>query len=276
MKTNVRLSFLMSSCDSYEDLWYPFYECVDKFWPDCPYPLYLNTEHKQFREGGKNVVTFNQKGDKKLTWSERLRDVLLRIPTDYVFLVLDDFFLSAHVDTRYFEYLLDMMDADTSIPSIQLYGTRMIQGGEPIPADGTMTIRNLWPNGWATHFVPTIWRKDVLLKWLRPWESIWGFESYGSARARRKGFTSQVKIVSAPAVYEYLWVRDCSAVVHSKWLDEPGVTDFFVENGISIDYSVRPKITYEDYQQEGMASQLNKYSLWQIILKAFNYFRSRF
>ena len=277
MIDKVRMSFLMSSCDSYEDLWSPFFQCIEKFWGDIPYQCYLNTEHKTYDgEGGVKVITINQSTEKKLTWSERFRDVLLQIPTEYVLLVLDDFFLCEKVDTSYFERLLDMMDADESIPSIQLYGTRMELAGEKQALPGEICTRNLWPNGWATHFVPTIWRKDVLLKWLRPWESIWGFEGYGSQRARRKHLTETVKVVSSPAIYKYMWVRDCSAVVHGKWLDEPGVVGFLHDNDIEVDYCKRAKISYDEYLAEGMVAQMRKYSLFDIIKKAFNFVRSQY
>lgn len=277
MINNVRMSFLMSSCDSYEDLWSPFFQCIEKFWGDIPYQCYLNTEHKKYTgEGNVKVITINQSTEKLLTWSERFRDVLLKIPTEYVFLVLDDFFLCETVDTSYFERLLDMMDADKSIPSIQLYGTRMEQTGGEIALPGEINTMHLWPNGWATHFVPTIWRKEVLLKWLRSWESIWGFEGYGSKRARKYGYTRSVIVVSSPSIYKYMWVRDCSAVVHGKWLDEPGVVGFLNENNIEVDYSKRAKISYDEYLAEGMVAQMRKYSLLDIIKKTFNFLRSQF
>lgn len=277
MLEKTRLSFLMSSCDSYEDLWRPFFECVQKFWPEIPYPIYLNTELKEFTGVGSiKVNTLNQVKKGNMSWSARFRDVLLRIPTEYVFLVLDDFFLCDVVDNSFIERLLDEMDRDKSIPSIQLNGTRMILNGEPDLTDGEMKICNLWPKGWATHFVPTIWRKETLLSWLRPWESIWGFEGYGSDRARRKHLTETVKVVCSPAIYKYLWVKDCSAVVHSKWLDEPGVLDFFEKNGIAIDFNARKTISFEDYKKEGMSAQLRKYSIGEIIVKSFNRMRSYF
>lgn len=277
IKKNHRLSFLMSSCDSYEDLWRPFFECIGKYWADISYPLFLNTEFKQFDGvGNLNVTTINQLKPGKMSWSARFRDVLLRIPSDYVFLVLDDFFLCDYVDDTFIERLLDEMDKDKSIPSIQLNGTRMILSGEPDRNDGGITIKSLWSKGWATHFVPTIWRKEVLLKWLRPWESIWGFEGYGSDRARRRHLTQTVKVVCAPPIYKYLWVKDCSAVVHGKWLDEPGVLGFFADNGIELDFNARSTISYEEYRKEGMSAQLKKYSLGEIIIKSFNRLRSYF
>ena len=38
------MCILVVSCDKYADCWTPFSDCMRKFWPDCPYPVYLCTE----------------------------------------------------------------------------------------------------------------------------------------------------------------------------------------------------------------------------------------
>ena len=280
METKQRLAFLMSSCDAYEDLWEPFFECLDLCWKDIPYPVYLNTEHKQYvpkKELGFSVTTLNQRKQKKLSWSRRFIDVLNRIPEEYVFLVLDDFFVCDKVDGEKFEQILDAMDKDKSIASYQMYGTRIRnKAPENYAPLKEMECVLMGRSGWKTHFVPTIWRKSVLLKWLRPWESIWGFEGYGSDRARRWNYKEKVYIVNNPPIYDYLWIKDCSACVNGKWLAEPELLTFFEENNILVDWSKRGKMTYEEYQAITMKDVLKKYTFGQIIVKAFNRFRSFF
>ncbi len=39
--TNSELAILVCSCDKYADVWEPFFKLFFKFWPDCPYPIYL-------------------------------------------------------------------------------------------------------------------------------------------------------------------------------------------------------------------------------------------
>lgn len=278
---NKRCAFLMSSCDVYEDLWNPFYECLDKFWPDCPYPIYLNTEHKQFKSHKElhfQVTTINQCKLGNMTWSARFMDALNQIDSEYIFLVLDDYFACAPVESKYFEEVIDLMDKDKSIASFQFYGKRMRNAGLVKTVGGALDYIPLWPNGWKTHFVPTIWRKTVLLKWLRRWESIWAFEGYGSARARRwpKRYSEKVFVVRQPDIYDYLWIKDCSVVINSCWLDEPEVYDFFTSNGIEVDYSHRGKMTKKQYEDKTMYDVLKKYSWWQIVVKSFNYVRSYF
>ena len=38
------MCILVVSCDKYADCWTPFSDCMRKFWPYCPYPVYLCTE----------------------------------------------------------------------------------------------------------------------------------------------------------------------------------------------------------------------------------------
>lgn len=92
-------------------------------------------------------------------------DVLNRIPEEYVFLTLDDFFCCAPLNTDYFDEIVSMMESDKSIASVQMNGTR-IRNANPqdyIAAE-EMTVEEIWEKGWRTHFVPTIRRKFVLLK----------------------------------------------------------------------------------------------------------------
>ena len=275
-----RLAFLMSSCDAYEDLWDPFFECIEKCWSDIPYPLYLNTEHIQYHPGKSinlKVTTINQTKEKKMSWSKRFIDVLNRIPQEYIFLVLDDFFLCDKADNSYFEEVLNILDRDNSIASFQLCGTRMRNANaDNYELSERLKYDLIWENGWRTHFVPTIWRKSVLLKWLRSWESIWGFELYGSARARRWNYKEKVYVVSSPPIYDYLWIKDCSAVINSKWLDEKELLEFFKVNNIEIDFSKRGKMTYEEYMSKTMLTVMQKYKPHEIIIKSINRFRSFF
>jgi hypothetical protein len=46
--TNNNLSIVVSSCDSYSDLWNPFFTLLKKYWIGIEkYPIYLCTESKK-------------------------------------------------------------------------------------------------------------------------------------------------------------------------------------------------------------------------------------
>ena len=84
---------LVCSCDKYEDTWIPFFTLMKKYWSDCPYQIYLNTETKQYKDKlGMGVITLNSRP--KYSWSKRLKNCLRQIDSQFVILILDDFFFS--------------------------------------------------------------------------------------------------------------------------------------------------------------------------------------
>lgn len=274
------LAFLMSSCDGYDDLWEPFFECLDLMWKDIDIPVYLNTEHKVFtpkKELGFQVRTLNQKSKKTLSWSRRFIEALERIQEEYIFLVLDDFFVCDKVDADKMAQIVSIMEEDPAIASFQLYGTRIRNKNPEAYVQGeTLRYTLMGKQGWKTHFVPTVWRKSTLLKWLRPWESIWAFEECGSQRARRWNYPEKVYVVENAPIYDYLWIKDCSAVINGKWLAEKELLTFFEENQIQVDWSRRGKMTYDEYMAITMKDVVRKYTPLQILVKCVNRIRSFF
>ena len=95
-------SLLISSCDSYDDLWRPFFTLLKKNWPDCAYKKYLITENKKFDD--LNVLSLSL--GLNLSWSSLLIKALDKIETPYVLLMLEDFFIHSKVDNKLIQDLL--------------------------------------------------------------------------------------------------------------------------------------------------------------------------
>lgn len=271
-------AFLLSTCDSYEDTWDPFFRLLGKYWPTLPMKVYLNTETKSYVPSVKlpfSVTACNTSAG--IPWGQRLMTVLDRIPEEYVFLMLDDFFVRSPVREEYFGELIRRMEADPEIASIQLRAARLEQEGKHAGKDGSgLVLSEIGRDGWKTHFVPTIWRKSVLRKWLRKQESIWGFELYGSQRARIWRYKEKVLAADAPVIFDYLWVNGCSVIVNGKWLQAPEVDAFFRKNGIDIDLSLRGRITLAEYRSKTLRDTIRKLSFGQFVRKLFNRIRSFF
>lgn len=72
-----KCTVLLSTCDSYEDTWNPFFKLMNKYWEDCPYDVFINTESKNY------IPNFNTKLNivslhpinKKLQWGGRMLEV---------------------------------------------------------------------------------------------------------------------------------------------------------------------------------------------------------
>lgn len=281
---NDRCAFLMSTCDTYKDTWYPFFELMKKYWCDIPYPIYVNTEYEKltdftYEKYGFEINSLNlQSGLKKqVPWGKRLIEAIERIEEPYVFLVLDDFFITDFVQTEYIEKILDIMDSDEEIASFQISASRFNYDYEKKSMDEfILKYHQLDNSGWKTHFVPTIWRKTTLLKWLRPYESIWGFELYGSNRARRWNYKDKVYVVEQPYIYKYMWIDGCSVVLNGKWLDNQLVDKIFCDNNVDINFNERGRITLEEYRNRTKIDTLKKYKFNDIIIKLINRMRSYF
>ena len=204
-------------------------------------------------------------------------DALARINEEYIMILVEDFFLREKVQTELIEQLLDCMDNDRSICQIQLFGTRKNcdeERGNTL--SNHMEIEQIGDDKAKVCFVPTIWRKEVLIRWLRPWETIWAFEGCGSARAKRWKYPEKVLRVYSPAVFNYLWEKGCYCVVNGRWMIHPLLTGLFERNGIDIDFQERGTITMEEWTSVDTKTILKRYTIPQIIVKVFNRFRSLF
>lgn len=85
-------SILVLSCDKYEPCWTPFFKLLDKYWESHP-SVYLVTESKKCEY----CNTINIDSD---IWSERFLGALREIESDYVLVMLDDFFIRDYVDVE--------------------------------------------------------------------------------------------------------------------------------------------------------------------------------
>ena len=175
---------LVVSCDRYRDLWTPFFALFWRYWPDCPFPVYL----------GSNFATHADKRVKSLSagedqsWSKNLRFFLENIDAQYVLLLLEDFFLNRQPPTS---SLLENLAA-----LHKLNGTVLRLYPHPKPnkrLKGYPAIGSLHPSApYRVSTQPAIWNRTGLLALLQEDESPWQFEQQGTIRSQRKldGFYS--------------------------------------------------------------------------------------
>ena len=279
-----KCAFIYCSCDSYSDLWEPYFFLLNKYWSDIQMRVILNTETKFFNthnDYSKKIETFNCTN--KCSWSQRLLNILDAINEEFVFLVVDDLFLQSKVDNIHFNNMLNLLVNSKDLASIQLQGIRKqswedktneFHSEEHIINGKKYTFRQIELT--KTETFPTIWKKDVLKKWLRPWESIWGFEGYGIARAKRGKLKEKVLRLQDPNIFNFLWVDECSPVINGKWFDSHKIDEFFELNGLKVDFEKRGRISYEEYLTHyiSLFEHFKKYSLFEGIRRAINYVRS--
>ena len=178
---NKKYSLLVSSCDSYSELWNPFFYLLKKHWPDIDCSIYLCTESKKFSFAGLKIECPLNFTNKSTTWSENLRATIMNIKTDYVLLILDDFWIKSPVDTSVLDKCQEYMINDKEI------GYICLAPNQPGPNLDTKYPELQYRSSEAIYRINAqagIWRKDYLLKILRKHESAWMFEWQGTRRSR--------------------------------------------------------------------------------------------
>ena len=92
---NNEVSFIIVSCDKYKDLWPPFFACFFKYWPDCPYKIFLVSNFEEFED--ERVISIRLGEDKK--YSDNMLSMLDLIPTEWFIFWYEDIFLNKEVNT---------------------------------------------------------------------------------------------------------------------------------------------------------------------------------
>jgi hypothetical protein len=183
MNLKNQIAVLVLSCDKYSDLWPTFFALFERFWPDCPYDIYLQTNFLVFQES-KNVKSLKIGVDK--TWSDGLKKSLMNLTKyEYVLILLEDMFLSAIIDDKKLKLITEQF--------INMDGNFITLINEPKPDKPInkhfgIISKNAMYRSTTT---AALWKKSVLLDLLVDTESAWQFEKVGSSRSDKyEGFYS--------------------------------------------------------------------------------------
>jgi hypothetical protein len=172
----MNLTTVVGTCDSYLDLIPGFSILYERYFqPNVETLIVSETETLDIPN-----YKFITPGKKQ--WGERIINALSETKTEYVFFVLDDYYLSQLLTNEYIEYLLKFMDNHkvnkvtlTPVPDFAKYEY----------LESVNTMHKMSPNSpWLTSVQPAIWRKRELLKFLKPEYSPWNFEVKGSKEAK--------------------------------------------------------------------------------------------
>ena len=166
---------LVMSSDAYSDLWTPFFTLFWRFWPDCPFPVFLGTNRAR---SAHPRITNLPAGDRE--WSARLKSNLAEIETSYILLLLEDFFFTNPISTQ--QVLAGLTSLD------ELHGTVLrlyALPGPDIPVIGYNHIGQI--DRFASYRVSAqaaLWNSSRLSALLQENETIWDFERQGSTRSQ--------------------------------------------------------------------------------------------
>ena len=227
------LSLLVVSCDAYDDLWPAFFKLFDQCWPECQYPVYLQTNHKEFEHKDLKTIKVGQDID----WSSNLKLALSQIPTKYVLVLLEDFFLCQPVDRERIRNIFDLVSSENA------GYCRLV----PKPSPDVLINRELnfgkisKGQNYRMSFQASIWSRTVLMDLLIPGENPWKAEMEGSKRSNELA-CEFFSVGSAP--HSEWPMHYMNAVIKRKWT--PEAVQFCRENNILLDLKKRQVCDWYD------------------------------
>jgi len=196
------LSVLVNSCDKYSDIWPVFFTLFWRYWPDCPYPVYLGTNTIEYSDTRVNVIFVGE----DTSWAETTQKMLEKISSPYILWFLDDFFIFEKVDTSLVCSLFEEMKElngnhlrfrPTTPPDFQVPDHPRIGGISPgSPYRCSLGIG--------------LWKREILASLLKPGETAWEMEIMGSQRSNSlPGFftTRQTIINRTNGLERGKWLR---------------------------------------------------------------------
>lgn len=243
-------SLLVSSFDGYGDCWEAVFYSLLKYWPDCPFPIYLIANRREFCHPSVRVLRVPGQD-----WSSSLLCALDSIDTEYVLYFQEDYWLSETVDTPRIRDYLKLMDAHG------LHYIRLL--ANPTPDGHFIHDHRLGiiadQASYRTSVQVSLWRASVLRFLLRPGESAWDFEVQGTRRSRIYG--DRFLSVRCQGKDDYFHgVRYlCSAINRGKWSRE--ARRYAEREGIQVDFSNLPVETWwDDFKRVNAFGRL--FALW--------------
>jgi hypothetical protein len=172
-----KATVLVYAWDPYRAAWPPFRHGLNKYWPDCPFPVVFLTNHAEAPCG-----TTVRVGDVNDCYT-KLRMGLDRIDTPYVVFMHDDFWIKAPVKTAAILDYIALMDGGLA-DYVRLNPSP--GPDSPFARDSRLGIIDV-KNKYRLSFMASIWRHSLLRGLLRPDYSLWQMEKHGAELTRRYG-----------------------------------------------------------------------------------------
>lgn len=227
---------LVLSCDKYSDIWPVFFDFFDKYWSDCPYPVYLATNTLKYERKGVIQLFSN----KHTTWSDELATILQQIKEKNVILILEDYFIYKHVNNNEIKTLIDLFENKNAAFCRLACFPKMYDELWPFKKfKDVVDYGEISPDvKYRVCLQTALWNKNDLSSLLKAEENPWQFEIEGSLRSNElnKPFlclisNPDIKEVHGPITYY------CTALSAGKWMR--GAVKLCKENNIAIN-SNRP------------------------------------
>lgn len=231
-KKNAECAVFISSCDLFEDAWYPFFTLFFRYWPDCPFPVYLISNHKTYPDTRVTTIAVGKDNG----WATNMQTAMKQQRPPYFIYMQEDYFLRRPVDSKRLSSLLFCLkNEDTAC--IRLY---------PSPGPNR-SYKHLSGVGIIDRNAPyrislqaTLWNSKVFDSLVVAGENGWDMELKGTERSKhiRAPFLSIKRSLILNLNHNPALDYHCTGIVKGNW--EYGTIAFLKKEGIAIDTNIRP------------------------------------
>jgi hypothetical protein len=225
------ISLLIIGYDPYKDVWDHYFTLLNKYWGDRP-KTYLATNTLNIEYDGVTVLPAGEDAE----WSKKVIYSLRSIDTEYVVLLLEDFFTTAFVDGTKISELVNLMSA-YHLDYCKLLNQTHIKG-EPFRGIKYLSVIDR-ESEYGISLQPAIWRAEFLSKLVGSDNyNAWIFE-LNQLKEKQHNKNSINCIADKRNILEIT-----HAVVQSKYLRR--AIKVFKKQDYYIDISVRSQLSIQD------------------------------
>lgn len=205
----MKLAVVVSSCDHFENCWEPFIFGFRKYWPDCPYPVYIISNFKELAD---ETVRFIKVGEDR-AWATNLRTAVEQIDAEYILYMQEDYWLNAPVDTAFFEQQLRYCD-EQRVDHLRLSQPFMDQ----YRIDDTHALSPAEKEKYAFALQTIIWRRSTLLEMVVDGWTGWDFEAKICRYVVEKGIKCRAEVLLSSCEPQYTFnYPDGTGVRKGRW-----------------------------------------------------------
>ena len=213
------------SCDKNIDLWYPFFWCMETFWPDHPEIIYSTEtiENPYYK-----TICKNYDLDK---WTRRTRETVDEIECDNVLLMVDDIFIRKKVDNNKINSLEKYINGKVAALNFH----QRAKDNKDVYIDDLVSWRS-YHGKYKCSLMCQLWSKEKLLD-VFDWDTDpWTFEN----KNRHKGYAYLINTDKHNCMID--WGKSKQGyfnfgIVKGKWCRE--CKEFFDRYDVKINYDRR-------------------------------------
>lgn len=228
------VSVLISSFDGYAFCWPAVCHGFSKYWPDCPYPIFLMSNVRDYEHPGIRMLHVDGGKD----WTARMLSALSQLDSPYILYFQEDYWIREKVESaRIAEYVGHM--ETHALNYIRLVAKP--PPDEPFPHDSRLgVVADDAP--YRASVQNSLWRREVFRNLLCPGETVQAFEQGASRRSRGLGKTFLSVQPSGHDDFAHGIRYVCTAIRAGMW--ERRAVDYAHREGIDVDFSTLPMETW--------------------------------